>query len=640
MAAPFFYLTGNALLAQNIVVVLNLALSAWAMFLLMREILGREDGALVAGLVYAFHTYNANQVAREQLLAVQFWPLAVLFFHRTFLEGKKRDAFLCAFFFTLQGLANTYYLFFFTIAIAFWIAGYTLFIADGYRKSWRLALPFAAAALVFIVVSGPYRRMLRDFGYAREPAAGVDLLEYVRPPEGSLLARFITIDFAPSVEPQFLGFLTLALGIIGLVSGARLEKGPIRLFFWISVATGVVGTILSLGPTIRVGGSEWGPGPYAWLYEWFPFFRVLRNAERLSLLTRFGLAVCVGFGSQFFLTRARWAGVGVLLLVLLPLEHFTGGQPFVRVPTGENVPEVYRWLGETSGAGPVVELPLYPREKLRIHSIYMFYSTYHWKPILFGRTSFYPPLTGYLAWELREFPDGDSIGLLESLGVERIIVHPNLWSPDQRAKKLAALNGYADRLAFEGRFPPPSGPVQMSYGFGDERVFRLRDSGTKPPTPPPCAPSDEIDTSDWILHGEAETPHEWAIDRDPETKWRTKEQLPGLKLEVDLGREETIGAIRIEIAYPHDKFPRDLTLKTKTDNSGSEFERVEIREDLATKWELVQALIEQPSQAAFTLRFEPTRARRIRFWVREGKPWDYSLPDWTMPELHIYRACS
>ena len=40
-----------------------------------------------------------------------------------------------------------------------------------------------------------------------------------------------------------------------------------------------------------------------------------------------------------------------------------------------------------------------------------------------------------------------------------------------------------------------------------------------------------------------------------------------------------------------------------------------------------------------TLRFAPIRARRLRFWIREGQEFDYALPDWSLSELYIYRRC-
>jgi hypothetical protein len=539
-------------------------------------------------------------------------------------------------FFALQGLSCTYYLFYFALALAIFVPAYAI-STRMFSRMAALALPFGAAGAIFAVLSIPYLRVMREFGFERALAEGVDAAEYLRPPEGSLLGAFIAFDQPPGVAPQFLGFLPLALALLGLAYSARKRLSRERaLFFWLSVATAVLGGILSLGPAVRLFGQELGPGPYAWLYQALPFFRVLRNAERMSVLVHFGIAVAAGVGAAA-LSPGRW--LRILLLVALPFEHFTGGQPYIRIPTGELVPEVYRWLGSRPDRGAVVELPLYPREKLRLHALYMLYSTYHWKPIVFGRTSFYPPLTGYLAWELREFPDDDSVALLEALKLERIIVHPNLWPPGERHRKLALLQTFADRLEPEGRFGPAGDSSQERYGFGEERVLRLRRSGEAPSTSGLCVPGDEIDPGGWALRGDSASPKQWIVDRNPETKWRTKGQLPGMKLEIDLGREETLAAARIDLAYPYDQFPRDLTVKARAVH-GSRFEKIDFKDDGATKWELVQALIERPSSAALTLRFAPTRVRVIRFWIREGKAWDFSLPDWSLPELRLYRECA
>ena len=509
-AAPVFYLSGNALLAQNISLLLTLALSATGMYLLAREILGRTDAAVLAGMIFAFHTYNFHEVPRIQLLSAQWFPLALLHLHRTFLTGRRRDAALFGLYFVLQGLASTYYLFYFVLLLAFWIPAYAIFLDGGWRRVSKLIPPLGVAGAVFGLLAIPYLRMLRDFGYQRSLADGLDLLEYLRPPDGSFFALFFSFELPLSVAPQFLGFLVIGLAVVGVVTGRHTER-PTRILLWLCLATALLGLILSLGPTVRVGGAELGMGPYRWFYERVPLFRVLRSPERMCVFVHFGLAIAAGLGAKALFSRVSTRAlpwVRVSLLVLLPYEHFTGGQPFTSVPTGAQAPEVYRWLGQTPPADPVVELPLYPRSQLRRHALYLFYSTYHWRPVVFGRTSFYPPLTSYLAWELRNFPDATSIRLLERLGVERIVVHPRAWPPDERAKNLALLQQYADRLIPEGRFDPLPGRTYEFYGFGDERVFRLRHAGESESGSLLCSPADELDPGEWTLAGDAETPHE------------------------------------------------------------------------------------------------------------------------------------
>lgn len=634
LSAPFFYATGNALLAQNLTVVLTLALSALAMFVLVLAIFGREDAALFAGMVYVFHTYNSHEVARLQLLSVQFWPLALLYLHRLFTLGGRKNALLFAAFFLLQGLSCTYYLIYFALVLTIWIPAYALATRGGFRRALTLVLPLTLVGIVLALFALPYQKMLERYGYQRELVEGLDALEYLRPPEENLLSRLITYDFEPSAVPQFVGFLSLALAVSGLV------RAPRRLFLWLTVATAAVGFVLSLGPTIRVGERVLGPGFYGLLYRNFSFFQVLRNPERLSLLVHFGLAILAGWGAAALASRfsARTASaLRVSLLVLLPLEHFRGGQPFAPLPTGEETPDVYRWLSTTPHDGAVVELPLYRRTELRRHALYMYYSTYHWKPIVFGRTSFYPPLPGYLAWELRDFPDGDSLALLRRVGVSRIVVHPQLWPPADRGRKLALLDDFTEDLVPEGRFPFLEGPLFARYGFGGERVFRL---GTGKPVSKEtlCSPVDEIEPHRFDLEGEGVTPIGWAVDRNRETKWKSEGQLPGMKIEIDFRREETLSAVRFALGHPYDEFPRDVTLKVSS-AEGAPFERIVHREDLATKLELVDALIENPGEAAITLRFDPVKVLRLRVWLREGKGFDYSLPDWSLPEIFLYRSC-
>ena len=641
LSAPFFYATGNALFAHNLTVILTLALSAWAMYLLVKEVLGRADAALVAGMIYGFQTYNMHEAARVQIVSLQWWPLALVYLYRLFGgERNRKNAFLFCGFFLLQALSCTYYLLYFALVLVVWIPVTAWTSRHGWRQLRHLVLPGFVAAAVLLVFAAPYRRVLQRFDFHRDLEAGLDAIEYVRPLDGSLMSEAVSFLIEPSSVPHFLGFLPLLLAAVGVTFAPR-PGGPARRFFWLSAATAGAGLVLTLGPDIHVGGRDLGPGPYGFLYEHVPGFEYLRSPGRMSVLVQFGLAVTAGWGASRIFERLtpRTASVAsVVLLVLLPLEHL-GMRRSVEMPTGDDTPAVYRWLSTLPDDGAVVELPLFPRAQLRLHSLYMFYSTYHWKPVVFGKTSYYPPLVGYLAWELRDFPSPNTVALLRRVGISRVVVRPNLWGDHERSEKLADLDSLRSALASEGRFPHLAGAAQARYGFGDERVYRVSPgAGGADQAPRLCSPGDELDASRWRVTGEGETPVQWAIDRDPRTTWRSPRQLPGIALELDLGREETVSAIRLQIAHPYDEFPRDLTLKAWSSEPGR-FERVFYRDDLDTKLEVLDALLDRPKDAAFTLRFPPVTTRRIRFWVREGKEFDYTLPPWTLPELHVYRSC-
>ena len=58
LAAPWVWLTGNLVLAHNLVLLATLATAGFAMFLLARELTGVPTASFAAGVLYAFHTWN------------------------------------------------------------------------------------------------------------------------------------------------------------------------------------------------------------------------------------------------------------------------------------------------------------------------------------------------------------------------------------------------------------------------------------------------------------------------------------------------------------------------------------------------------------------------------------------------------
>src|SRR5690348_10647724 len=57
-AAPVLLLTGNPVLAYNVLFLLSFALCAWGAFLLARLLVGDSRAAFLAGLVYGFSPYR------------------------------------------------------------------------------------------------------------------------------------------------------------------------------------------------------------------------------------------------------------------------------------------------------------------------------------------------------------------------------------------------------------------------------------------------------------------------------------------------------------------------------------------------------------------------------------------------------
>ncbi len=89
-AAPIIGLTGNAILAYNVIFLSTFVLSAVGAYLLARDLTGDWRAGLIAGLVYGFLPYRMAQVAHVQVLSSQWMPFALWGVHRFIAHGSRR----------------------------------------------------------------------------------------------------------------------------------------------------------------------------------------------------------------------------------------------------------------------------------------------------------------------------------------------------------------------------------------------------------------------------------------------------------------------------------------------------------------------------------------------------------------------
>ncbi|MBI3931972.1 MAG: hypothetical protein HY317_01030 [Acidobacteria bacterium] len=659
LVAPVYWTTGNALLASNAAVVAGLALSALAMFALVLRLTASGPAALLAGLLYAFNGLTRHELPRVHVLHLQWWPLALLFFLRFLDEGRRRHAALAAGCLLLQCLSGTYDLAYTLLLLPLWLAG--PFVLGRRLPTSRevriLGVALALAAVPLGAVVTPYLRQfralglekrqaeallglspadlarLRDAGFEGGFAPGADLLSYMDPEEGSVLwGRFAGI--AESELPHFPGLLGGTLAVLGAGSLRRLPR-PARDAGALALATALTALLLSLGSRVRVGGADWGPGPYDLLHRYVPFARGMASPERFGVLVGLGGAILAGFGAARLLplVAPRWRlGAMAAAAAFAVLEHWGPVGAAAPVPTGRDLPPVYRWLA-TDGDGPVIELPLYSERDKKQWAAYPFFSTYHWRPVPIGRTSFYPPAHDRLAFELRSFPDETSLALLERLGLRTVVVHPLVWTPEERGARLEALDA-EPRLERVRVFDEAVPARFAALRLGHERVYRLK-AVSHPPLPP-CRPEAELPRADWRLYGSGIAPPHRVRDGDLGTSWMTlAPQRRGDHLQVVLPQPQTVSAIALEMAYPYEEFPRGLDLLVP-DAGG--WRPVPYADGPEEAWERLDDLVRRPREARIVLRF-PSRSLTTFTLALGTRDRDWASPRWSVAELRAYRAC-
>lgn len=190
LVLPVYALTRNVVLSYNLLFLSTFILSGLGVFLLVREVLGREGPALLAGLVYGFLPYRVDHFVHLQVLSSQWMPFVLWGLVRYLDRGRRRALIAAASAWLLQGLSCGYYLLFFPPFLVLFV----LFelhrrdrLLDG--RVWRdLAVCAVAVTVMTAPFVIPYAR-LRTTGELRRSLTEVasysaDIQSYVSADEG------------------------------------------------------------------------------------------------------------------------------------------------------------------------------------------------------------------------------------------------------------------------------------------------------------------------------------------------------------------------------------------------------------------------------------------------------------------------
>jgi hypothetical protein len=161
------------------------------------------------------------------------------------------------------------------------------------------------------------------------------------------------------------------------------------------------------------------------------------------------------------------AGIGLLglaetLIVPIPMPQWSK-----LIDTRQEPPAVYRWLAEQPGRDPIVHLPMLDVYGLETRpafheSVYMVYSTLHWKPLVNGYAGIEPKRYVEIRSLLRSFPSEAALSALRGVGTRYVIVHRRGYGPFQWAR---LQEGMPEALA--------SGALREVAVLGTETVYEL-----------------------------------------------------------------------------------------------------------------------------------------------------------------------
>jgi hypothetical protein len=169
LAAPVLWISGNLVLALNVVSLLSIALSGLGTYLLARRLKASEAAAILAGIIYAFSPPRFFRIEQFQLTTIQWIPFCLAYVHAYLDEGKKRDLRIALGFFSLQALTGGHGAAFLTAAILALLI-YRFGLGEPLRILGRIKDMGVTGALLIlptILVFIPYRGAQKNMGLER-----------------------------------------------------------------------------------------------------------------------------------------------------------------------------------------------------------------------------------------------------------------------------------------------------------------------------------------------------------------------------------------------------------------------------------------------------------------------------------------
>ena len=465
LALPIIKLSGNPLLAHNLILLLALITSALGMFLLANYLCQRFWPSLLAGVVFAFSPFMIAHTFQIQVLSAGGLPLAFLFLHRYFSFRRWGDWLVFTLIFIIQSLANIYYALFLII-----FSGLFIFIGTLTRRTYRQKafwLQLFVFVCFFIIFLGPiflaYAQQQAKAGFERTIGAEAKITSFLVTPRTNWLYGRWSNQFRGPEQELFPGFVPAILALVALITTSinifvssvlkkransksddrspRRSTGDLSLggfesqgeeatsvkkfpssrekavlFYFFFLASGV---LFSLG----------SKGPFYFFHRFVPGYRAIRAVTRFHIFTMLALSILTALGLIQLLDRIRRKNLkGFLVfftLVLIILEYISIPLPLRPVRSRQEMAAVYQELSRWPEKKVILELPLpEPRSGIgRIEGPRMYYSLFHGHRLVNGYSGFFSPIYSKIREKLNQQSLEENLIFWRELGIDLVIIH-------------------------------------------------------------------------------------------------------------------------------------------------------------------------------------------------------------------------
>lgn len=308
LAAPLTIVT-NPVFVFNVISTLSPAMSAWTGYLLARDITRDDAGALIAGFIYGFSSYEFGQLLGHLNLDTIFLiPLIVLLVLRRFRGHVSRSWFISLAvlgLFVELGISMEIVASFCTLGAIVWAVFWFFGPKEDRRRLWALALEIVIVGCILVVTALPYLWFM-IIGASTAPDSinsvtyfSADLLNFFMPTWtiwlGHQLVKPIVDHFSGNISEQG---AYLGVPLIGILVASAFQFRHNKRIRALLISIGIL-VLASLGPELHITGHGTGVSlPWA-LASKLPLIRS-------ALPTRFTMYIALEAG----LVAALWIGAG------------------------------------------------------------------------------------------------------------------------------------------------------------------------------------------------------------------------------------------------------------------------------------------------------------------------------------------
>jgi len=385
LALPITILVGPVF-AYNFFFLLELSLSAFAMYLFVKYLTRNLLAAVYSGFAFGFYPYHfARGFAGHFNLFGTWWiPLMLLYLHRAIAEKKTRDSVLAALFFVLATITSGYY----GVMCGILILCIVLFYAAQAFRKVSISDPSKLRRGLDIHQLDPAIKLIICFMAFCLPLT--IYLDYVGPPGSPYSIEYLAIYSASpedyltpaSIHPmwQMLGkrplghglpwerdvYLGISVTVLAYLGVAR-SRDRMR---WLYLLVAILSFLLSLGPYLWVGESLTSfPLPYKFMAEYVPLLATARALNRFGLIVMLAVSLLAGFGLTSIVKGrsticghdrrifSRRSALTMFLILVVAFEFASVPFPVLEVKNIEGT-AAYRWLATQLGDFAIVEYPI------------------------------------------------------------------------------------------------------------------------------------------------------------------------------------------------------------------------------------------------------------------------------------------